>query len=241
MTGNASINAARSYASFAVSQGRLGFTRRVVTTIAVLLALDAGFLLIHCLGVLMHHGAIGPSQPQALSSWRIDRDGSWSEYYEYAKTALIAALALVCAHYRGLRSFGPIALTAILLLLDNSLEMHERSKAIIMPATGLSKGLAEFAYIAIVGFVVVAWLGFAALRAAPGDRVVVALFIAMLAILGGFGGGVDLLHTALGSTSRKLDLILAFVEDGGELVTLSLGCALLAAAAAGRAAQGREC
>ena len=62
-----------------------------------------------------------------------------------------------------------------------------------------------------------------------------AVFLFLLLLLGGFGVGVDLVHAMLFDLvpvdswtmmGGPLDKILSFVEDGGELVILTLTCAL---------------
>ena len=218
-------------------RARLAFPVWVLSLIAALLTIDVLLAAIHCLGVLLRGDSFGAPRPTALLDWRLDEDHGYPEYYEYGKTALLAGLALVCIRLRGLRTFGPVLLTAIVLLLDNSLQLHEQSKTVIIPASGLSKGPAEIAYILVVGAALLGTLVYGAWKATDDDRLLLLLFIGTMAILGGFGGAVDLLHTQLGSISRAADLILAFVEDGGELVTLTLACALLAAGTAGRMAE----
>jgi hypothetical protein len=219
-----------------VERASLRFPAWVWALALSLLAVDALCMGLHFFGTLLREGALGPPRPEALGDWRLDRDGSLPERFEYAKTVLLIGLALVCARLRGVAVFGPVVLTAAVLLLDNSLRLHEQSKAVLMPVLGASKGPAELIYMIAVGAALLAALSFGAMRAAADDRRILALFVAVMVILGGFAGVADLLHTLFGSVSKPVDLILAFVEDGGELVTITLACFLIAATAAGRGA-----
>lgn len=220
-------------------RGLLRASSPILVCAVSLFCLDLVFLVIHCLSVFLSEGLIGSGNADSLQYWRVDQDKSFPEFYEYLKTATIGILALICARFRGFRVYGPVVITALVLLLDNSFQMHERSKSIIIPAFGLGKGPAELAYIITVGLILLIALLYGFVKAGRDDRVVLSLFIALFVTLGFFGGGVDLLHTEIGWRSRKFDLVLAFVEDGGELITLSAACALLAAAAAGRAYEHR--
>ena len=227
----------RSISATLIRLGSLRFSFPVVLFALSLFCMDVTLLTVHVLGVLIREGLFGTPSPNVLLDWRIDEDSAWPEFYEYTKTILIAAFALACMKFRGAKTYGPIVFTAFILLFDNSFQIHESSKSIIIPIFGLSHGSAELAYIIMVGLVLLGFLLYGVTKAADDDRVVLWSFIAIFAVLGGFGGGVDFLHNQIGWRSSSLDYILAFIEDGGELVTLSLGCILLAAAYAERVSE----
>ena len=93
------------------------FTRAFV----VLLAIDTALITLHLFVLRAQEGT-----SLAEGNFRLDRDGSLSEWFEYAKLAA-AALMLAAASLRhGARELLPIAAILVLVLLDNSLTWHEQ-------------------------------------------------------------------------------------------------------------------
>jgi len=58
-------------------------------------------------------------------------------------------------------------------------------------------------------------------------RAIGIVFLAMLILLASFAVGVDMFHSVINSMtdSYKIDLAIAFIEDGGEMMVISLICA----------------
>ncbi len=206
-------------------------SRPMLAALALFLALDLGVLLIHAAHVLAEY--------QGLSVWvadprfSIENDEGYGERYEYVKTACCVLALGGC--WAATRQPLYVALAAIFtfVLMDNALQIHEsvghRAAAHLGAGEavfeGAAQALGEVAVFAAAGLAALALFALAFRRSGLRHRRLGLAFLLLLLGLGGFGIGVDLLHAAL-SGSRRLDRLFGFIEDGGELVILSLAAAL---------------
>ncbi len=166
-----------------------------------------------------------------LPNWfNLSQEMSLGEITEHV-TVGAGALALALAALRRTSApLGVVALVLLILLLDNSLQFHERSGELLgpyMPGT-LPLGpqqIGEFAYLCLFGLlalaaIVMALRGEPSLPKAGGVLVIILVIIAAF-----FGVGVDALHS-LFAPGDLMEVVLAGVEDGGELLSLTLAGAI---------------
>ena len=204
--------------------------KRALILLFLLLAIDAVFLLLNKVYLDTH----------LLSDRRflLRLDGGYAETFGYLKESCI--VLVLCA--LAVRARQPLyfawATLLLYILLDDSLRLHERVLGPFVRASlgfaaedmvlGINaRDLVEDAVMALLALVI---LSIMLAVYYFGDRtfkkVSIGLFL-LLAALGFFGVVVDLMHAAIqngpwfpgrGRTSRLLGVI----EDGGELVVVSL-------------------
>ncbi len=164
----------------------------------------------------------------------ITRDGGVPEVFNYLKLSLI--VVVLSATY--LRSRALLFLVTALCFgyvgLDDSLRIHEQlgnylAEGLTLPViAGLpSQALGELLVFASVGSVftlafVIAWLR---TDAAQPRQFFACTFL--LFALSFFAVFVDLLHALVGDVSRVVSKMLTIIEDGGELLIVSLSCWVL--------------
>ena len=187
-----------------------------------LLALDLLFIVV----------SLARPSVSALASpmFALTEDGGYSEFYQYAKWAGIAALMFVAAHPRHGRGFAVWGLFALFLLADDALQIHERVgdwvnvwQTFTPPFNLRREDVGELASSLVAG------LGFLALlvrayrvanehfRLATHDF---AVLVGMLAIV---GVGIDMAHVAL-DPGPTWNTALTVLEDGGEMIVASVMC-----------------
>lgn len=115
------------------------------------------------------------------------------------------------------------------LLLDDSLQLHERLGSMVASRMGYAPAFhlraQDFGELTVVGSVGLLFAGLLALTWWRGDREFrrvsrdLALLVGVVVL---FGVGVDMLHSMAGSPA--LTAALALVEDGGEMVSMSFVC-----------------
>jgi signal transduction histidine kinase len=172
-----------------------------------------------------------------LKSWMfsIEQDRALAELFQYAKQALLALGSFVLF----LRTRGWIFLAWAVffgfLMLDDMLEFHERVGKAVGPALGLPGmfGLrmddyGEMAYAAVLGLCLVTFLALALRRGGPVERRFSADLLCLLAALALFAVVFDALHTIAYFRVPLLAHMLALLEDGGELIVMSLITAYVA-------------
>lgn len=193
----------------------------VPLTIWLLLADCVLILAYGLLGLLSLAGAIS-AIPDIL---RIDRDWALPETLNYAKwLALITFSALLFDRQRQ-AIFLAIGIMCVIALLDNSLQFHETLSmpllSILVPGLALPLGVGEIIFMGLEGVLVLGPIVYGWVKAPPRIRRQVAPLLLL------FGGAafcavaVDYAHTLV-SGSRLLSRIFGILEDGGEMVFLSL-------------------
>ena len=157
--------------------------------------------------------------PVSADWGRIDRDGSVSEIVEYAKLALSGCILFRICTLDRRQVFMPVAVVIFFLLADNAFGLHEHLALSLYPG---HQNSGEFLFMGLAG------LGFLGATAAGWLKATGAERIEMLAIgmavglLGMFAAGVDAVHVVAIRPYPLLDRPLALLEDGGELVALSV-------------------
>ncbi|TBN42632.1 hypothetical protein EYE42_04205 [Paracoccus subflavus] len=203
--------------SFSLSAVLGIFDRRVTRG---LLLVDVLLILVHVgVGVATVAGVIGKS-PNAL---RIDRDWGIGETTNYVKWLFLIGIALALNSRRKQPVFLGIALLGLLALLDDSLQLHEYFGDVIAPSLfpELPLGIGEIMFMAMEGIIIVLAFAYGWKHSSPSAR---SQMVPLLLLFGGMifcGVVIDFLHTYTPGATRLEDLM-AILEDGGEMIFLSL-------------------
>lgn len=187
--------------------------------LAVLLAGDLLFMTLHWLHL---HTSLLPSE-----LWSIERDGSFGEMYQYLK---YMGIGLALAHlYRGTRLpvlLGWIGVFAF-LLLDDSMRIHERFGLgmvawIHLPDFGGLRGrdIGELIFAGLVIAILAPVLTLGYVRGSLTSRALTADLTFLLSALAACAIGGDTIHRLLSGT--PLNTLAGMMEDGGEMIALSL-------------------
>jgi hypothetical protein len=192
-------------------------------TCLVLIAVSVAIDLLGFLGIWMF--------PTSAFSLTIDR--SIPEFYGYLMSLIVVVCLGLAFRRTRLTSTAFVAALYGFIVIDDAFEYHEFGGAALVDLLGLGTGV-----LPIIFGELLAW-GLAALalgvfllwclrRRQPADLGVYLLFALILVATTVFGAGVDALHV-LTSSSVALGLVLGWVEDGGELLmlTVAAACALL--------------
>ena len=211
-------------------------TARFRTVLFGFLLVDLVFILIHGSGFLLHRAGFMGEVPKVL---RISEDHSIPESFNYLKWAIIVvALTWVALRDGWWTPFG-WALVFLLILADDSLQIHETFGAIIAEGAGFHEGfmvapddLGEVTVFGLMGLAVLLLTGLTVTQAGARSRRLSLSYAATILVLGFFGVGIDFIHQAIiyiVADHPDLELlthVFAFLEDGGEMVVASVAVAL---------------
>jgi hypothetical protein len=184
-------------------------------------SVDLLFILLHLAAV---NGLIGGDE----RLFQVDKDRNLSEWFEYAKlfasSVLVFRLSVNRKHYQ----LMPMALVIFYLCLDDALRLHEFMGEVLVPA---HDNAGEVLFMMIVGgaTVTVAAIGYV-LSERLGRIQIISVLLPIL-LLGAFGTVIDALHEVMIRFVPTSDELMGLLEDGGELVSISvllLTCAWLA-------------
>jgi len=185
----------------------------------LLLAADGLFIAVHLWAAEARPG-------QRLLS--IEADNGYPEVFQYLKFFWLALLTALLAWRT--RAFGCLSWSGLFLylLLDDLLRLHEDGGAALAEAWQLPallglrpKDLGELAVTAGAALVLLPAIALAWSRGGPGLRSLSRRLAPLLALLVLAGVGLDLLASALQPTGWPR-LLLGILEDGGEMVVVSL-------------------
>jgi hypothetical protein len=161
--------------------------------------------------------------------WHLGTDGGYPEIYMYAKTLCAASMLAFLWRRAWEPVFGAWALFFAYVFCDDALRLHERGGRLLAATAGLpdvfgvsARSLGELAVFAFFGVVFLLLISVAHLRSSGAARRSSHVFAALFVALVVFGMGIDFLHTA--ELHEALKAMFSVVEDGGELVTLSVVC-----------------
>ena len=193
---------------------------RARAPLVALALVAADIVLIGC-DILLRSGTLEDER------WSLARESGFGELWQYAKTAAIAAVLVGMALRRHSLVRLLWAFLFVYVLGDDAGQWHEQAGAFLgrefaMPRVGAMRPnhLGEVLFLLAVGL---AWGGaFLAvlLRARRDDVVFSRKLLAWVAVLAAFGVFLDAAHSLLRETA--LNDVLAVLEDGGEMVVLSL-------------------
>lgn len=200
----------------------------VVVLLAVIDLIFIGLHIAHALAV--RDGLQTPFRDQLFN---INRDGGLAEWFEYAKSLTSAAALFLCFRSRAWSVFAVLAGLHLWILADNSLRLHEQIGALIGQSWigGDVAGVisARDAGQIVLHGLVLATAGvlfaFTAVKAPRPLRPTLGILFLAAISPGLFGVVVDAFHaSSLSAGIGRGWLVL--IEDGGETLMLSLGCAL---------------
>jgi hypothetical protein len=209
------------------SRDTVGIARWPRKLLGALIGGDLLFMVLHWLHV--HTGIL------ASERWSIARDRGFAEMFQYLKyLGIMLALAQLFRRTR-----LPVLMLWIgvfgFLLLDDSMRIHERFGLGMVawahiPDFGSLRGrdLGELIYAALGAVLLTPALVTAYVRSSPTARAISADLLLLLIALLIFAVGGDTIHRLLSSTT--FDSMAAIVEDGGEMLVLSLICCYLSRA-----------
>jgi hypothetical protein len=201
------------------------------TTLLALLAVDLVFISLHFAQLWAEWSDTqGPFSGERYS---LENEGGPSETWEAAKTILcVLALADVGRRTRQ-PVYAAVAFGFTAALLDNVLQLHERGGEWL--ASGLQgaarlfeaapQAIGELGIFLAQGVLIAGVLLMGFRRSDRGHWAAGAVGVALLLALAAVGIGLDLVHAALGGLRRLMDRGLGTLEDGGELLVLSVTAA----------------
>ncbi|HSK94723.1 MAG TPA: hypothetical protein VLA76_11795, partial [Candidatus Angelobacter sp.] len=161
-------------------------------------------------------------------NYAIDVERGFGETLQYVKLGwLVVILPLLAVRLRS-GQFACWAVIALVLLYDDMFSARERYGQVLALAQGWEgafgirgQDLGEFVFIGLYGVVVLACAALAYRYSRGGDRRFWWEMGVLLVALVGFGIVVDMIHVLV-IGQEPWDLLLATIEDGGEMVVASL-------------------
>ncbi len=193
----------------------------------VVLALLLGTIPLLLLADLVHRRTVGAFRSPR---WDVDLDRSVMEVWGYLQQALAAGMLAVVAVRKRAPLLGAWAATLSVVVLDDSLQWHERFGAWLSQQVDLPRvaglrpvDLGELAMWAMLGLGAAVLLSVTYVRSSPQERRLTYPLLAIIAFLGGFAVGVDMVHTALEVYLNRVgNTAFIWLEAGGELAAMSL-------------------
>lgn len=195
-------------------------SRRLLLLIA-LLAIDFVFMGLH----VVHKVTNLLPDPR----FAISQDDGFSEQFEYVEyLAIIAGLIYLC-RIGFSWVYAAWAIIFSYLLADDSLTIHEIAGRVVSVQFGLPSAfglrpedLGEILVSGLAGGVFTLMLAGAHLVSPPPQRRANLILLALLVALAFFGVVVDALHVLAGADSLLLKGAVGVIEDGGEMVVMSV-------------------
>lgn len=199
-------------------------TRAEVSSATVFLVLlvlgDLAFIFIHVMRLTV------PAVESGM--YALDYDRGHAEFYQYIKMLWIIALFAALLVHTRTGGFAAWGLLFAYLLLDDALAIHETAGASVAQAlpfaeqAGLrAQDFGELAVSAAAGAVLLTLLAWAYARGHAAFRRASLHVVLLLAALAFFGVGVDMLQS-LFRFDDILAPLLGIIEDGGEMIVMSL-------------------
>ena len=185
-----------------------------------LLAVDLLFITLHLLLMVFHHA--DQSNPLSLQA-----DRGFSELFQYAKELFIVIALYRCALQMQSKAYLSWAALFLFLFLDDSLSIHEGLGHWIGGAfleqfgQTLPDGVGELTVAAGFGIPLLSGIAFSFLRGDSYFQKVSLYLGALVGILIFFGVILDF-ATHYIHIHSKVTLLLSVIEDGGELIAMSL-------------------
>lgn len=205
----------------------IGVTTPAVAGLATFLLLaDAVLILLH-----LSQKIVG--QPSG-TAFDLGLDRGYGEFFNYLKMLWAASAFLLLAARTQTLVYGAWALLCLHLLADDWFQLHEKfgfAFADRFPGLGsLASHLGELVWVGGVGVVIGTVLLLAHRRSGPEHRAVTVVLVLLFGAFALFGVAVDAVHHVV-LDLPALEVPLTTLEDGGELVTMSLTLTFLFAVA----------
>ena len=193
-----------------------------------LLVCDVLLIAMHTVRGYAFWAEIGPPWLQDRR-FNMNFERSYGEFFEYSKALLAAGLAMLT--YFRLRQAIYIATACVLLivLLDNALAGHENggrflSVALGLPAvgTGGAHETGELVFFLIEGVCILALFTVGLVRSEASHLGIGLVYVILVGLLGSLAVGLDALDSMLFGSAFFVQQVGIIIEDGGELVILTL-------------------
>jgi len=196
------------------------FEDRIALLLGLLISGDLIFVLLYVLNRIYRFAAMPP--------FRLDIEGSHPEFYQYTKFVWIVLLLIHIAIITRHKGYISWILVFTYFLADDALQIHERAGRLMdarltfEPPFGLRiQDVGELAAFAIFGIPLLALLVWTYYRGASTFKRVSRDLLLLVGIFAFFVVIFDGVHAAL-ETSRSVDRIMALIEDGGEMIVVSI-------------------
>jgi len=153
-------------------------------------------------------------------------DGSYPEIYGYVKEAFLTLL-FVAAYARTRQAvYLALALLFAICALDDSMALHEAMGRYLAATTGVSQSTGGLVGWSLLGSIPMLAIIAAYRRSDPTSRRHAEAALLAFAILLFFAVGMDLVHSVVEQYVSGFQTILTLLEDGGELLALTLLCTI---------------
>ncbi len=194
--------------------------RNAASFLLLLLAIDLAFVFLYFVIYL--------SDIVNNPLFSLEQDRGYPEIYQYMKAfSIVILLGLVLSKTRAI-GYGVWSLLFLYLLLDDALGIHESFGNIVAvnlafaPGIGLrARDFGELAVSAIAATLFLIPLALFYVRGSGAFKKATEHLLLLLVSLAFFGIFVDMLHVAI-RLGWKVTFLLGAVEDGGEMVVMSI-------------------
>ena len=203
------------------------FVREAITPLAKILAIVSlgGDLVFAAIRALQLNTSLIDVDNGML---RMDVDGSYPEFFQYAKFLVMALLMVRLTLGTGLGWYLIWAASFLFLMFDDALMFHERigewltpSLEPFLPDATDTGAVVEFGFFAVVGLAIAGLAAVGIRRAGGNFRRFSIDMIVLLAIGAMFAVSVDFIHGLL-TLGYVANSLFAVAEDGGEMFAVSL-------------------
>lgn len=193
----------------------------------LLVTIDLLFIILYVIYKL-DDNILGSDSKFLLSQqFSISRDGSYSEIFQYVKEAAIAIMFFQWFARKRELIYLAWGMTFSYVLLDDSLQLHERLGLLIgralefSPMIGLrTRDFGELMVSAIAGIFLLSFIALGYYLSQSSQRKMSQHLLFLLLAIAFFGIIIDMIHEMV--KSDMLWKILAVLEDGGEMVVMSI-------------------
>ncbi len=187
---------------------------------------DGLFIIVHAFYILglIHNPAFS-----------VETDFGYAEMYQYLKQSLIAIFLFWLAVKNRQLIYLSWSTLFGLLTLDDALSIHEDWGGILVKQLGLQPALGlraqdfgELAIFSLYGVFLLIFVGGVFWFSDRKAKQVTKSLVALIGLLAFFAGVVDMLHVAISWGGYRVTSLLGLLEDGGEMITISLILAYIA-------------
>ena len=201
--------------------------RSALILVLVLFGIDVFFIGFHALlSALKFFGSL---EAGSFAYFKVTQEGGIPEFFNYFKLCLASVVLMLIYRRSRIPIYLILALIFTYALLDDAFTLHERlsldlAEALALPEMWRQSTYAQPLYFAIVATLSVPILLGGWINANSTHRRLSLALIASLCALAFFAVFVDFVHSLISDYSRVADKALALVEDGGEMLVVTLSC-----------------
>lgn len=207
--------------------------RELRALVGVLLAIDVFWLVYYCIARTLHE-LDGDRTLYNLKTMLITTDRGLPEWFGYAMTLGLIALLVVLRRKTRQPIYAALAAIYVIVLLDDALQVHEYFGRRFVGWLDIPRGLiglrpediGEVLTWSILGAAVLPMLWFSLKRSGPRHRVNGLAILVAFAALVFCAVGVDQLYSNFHDVHPLSGMLIDLVEDGGELLAITLAFAL---------------